>query len=98
MAKDIFEREIHTKAELQEVLVSEGYNNVVVDEYALIEDPHTHPTTGKRYSLWGARAQVTVTNNGIDKIWPVNKDNSYESIARASNAVVSYIEMICCKN
>lgn len=99
MAKvDVLEREIHTKAELQQVLIDEGYANVRVDEYALIEDPHTHPTTGERYSLWGARAQVTVTKDGVDKIWSVNKDNSYETIARASNAVVAYIEMVCCKN
>ena len=98
MAKDIFKREIHTKAELQDVLISEGYANVKVDEYALISDPHTHPTTGERFNLWGARAQVTVTKDGTDKIWNVNKDDSYLTVADASNAVVAYIEMVCCKN
>lgn len=96
MAKEnIFEREIHTAEELQKVLRAEtGRTDINVDDYALIQDPHTHPATGEKYYLWGARAQVTIGN----KIWPVNKDRSYATVADASNAVVAYVETVCCKN
>lgn len=95
MAKNIFEREIRTAEELQEVLRDEtGRGDIFVDAYALIDDPHTHPATGERYSLWGARAQVTIG----DRVWPVDKDNAYLTVAEASNAVVAYVETICCKN
>ena len=96
MAKEnILEREIHTTEELQAVINEEtGRNDIIVDAYSLIDDPHTHPATGERYSLWGARAQVTIGS----RIWPIDKDNSYLTIAEASNAVVAYIETICAKN
>lgn len=95
MANSILDREIRTAEELQKVINEEtGRNDITVDAYALIEDPHTHPATGERYSLWGARAQVTIG----DRIWPVDKDRSYLTIAEASTAVVAYIETVCCKN
>ena len=96
MAKEnIFEREINSKEELQEILRKEtGRTDITVDDYALIQDPHTHPATGERYYLYGARAQVTVGN----KIWHVDKDRSYPTIADASNAVVADVETVCCKN
>ena len=98
MTKDIFEREIHTAAELQEVLISEGYSNVKVDEYTLIPKPHTHPTTGEEFNLWSANAQVAVTKDGVSKIWTVEKNDHYITVADVSNAVVAYIETICCRN
>lgn len=90
---DVLTREIHTKSELQNVINEEtGRTDVVINEYALIEDTHTHPVTNKEFSLWRARANVTVA--GVD--WSVEKDGGYISVADASNAIVAYIENICC--
>lgn len=95
MAKEnVFEREIHTKEELQAVINEEtGRDDVIIEEYALVEDPRVHPATNEKFSLWGATAKLTVA--GVE--WDAVKEPVYETVARASLAIVAYIETICCK-